>query len=272
MNPILLATAAAVVGGAVIAVSAREGRAAVLGLGISLIAAPLLANPVPGVLGLAVRIVSALLAVYLLWVTLRETSQATRGSLLGWPVDLLTAAAAFVIGFGTPGLGAEALGPAEAQAAGFALAAMAVNPIVFGRDAYRLGIGLILLVTGATLVRTSLAGTPTPFEQLITSGLTIALGGAVAVLCANAYAASGDFEIEGRRRHGLEPLPETALPKGSRAQAPTHAAIAPEAVPDPLRPAPAGTPRPGASRSPRRPTGQSNRPSRRSPRQRPEDE
>ena len=55
-------------------------------------------------------------------------------------------------------------------------------PVVTGRDILRVGIGLMLLLSGALLVRTHLGGTPDPLEQLITAGLVAALGGAVAIL------------------------------------------------------------------------------------------
>jgi hypothetical protein len=69
-----------------------------------------------------------------------------------------------------------------AAAAGFALAALAVLPVVTGRDILRIGIGLSLLLGGALLVRASLGGTPDSLEELMTAGLVATLGGAVAIL------------------------------------------------------------------------------------------
>ena len=77
---------------------------------------------------------------------------------------------AAVVGYGSQGLGAPAAGPELAAAAGFALAALAVLPVVTGRDILRVGIGLMLLLSGALLVRTNLGGTPDPLEQLIDRG------------------------------------------------------------------------------------------------------
>ena len=51
-----------------------------------------------------------------------------------------------------------------------------------GRDILRIGIGLVLLLTGALLVRTSLGGTPTELEDILSAGLVATLGGAVAIL------------------------------------------------------------------------------------------
>ena len=68
---------------------------------------------------------AALLGGYLLFVVLRETTAVTRGSLVGLPAETLAAGAAFVIGYGTNGLGSVPLGPAAASATGFALAVIA---------------------------------------------------------------------------------------------------------------------------------------------------
>ncbi len=163
-----------------------------------MVGAPFLAEPLAAPLGLAARLVGAVLAGYLLWVVTRGYRVRTVGSLVGWPTDTFLAIAAAVVGYGSHGLGAPADGPAIAAAAGFALAALAVLPVVTGRDILRVGLGLCLLLTGALLIRTSLGGTPNELEQLLTAGLVAALGGAVAVL---AYAARSDgvagFEMTG---------------------------------------------------------------------------
>jgi hypothetical protein len=189
MNLALVAAAAVVVGGGVVCLSARDPRLALAGLAVTLFVAPLIADPLPEPVVLAARVVSAALAVYLPWIVIRDPASATRGSLLGWPVEALVAAAAFVIGFGTAGLGAPPVGPPEAQGAGFALVALSVGPIVFGRDVFRLGSGAVLLVGGTLLIRVGLGGTPSALEQLVTGVLFVGLGGGVAFLAANAVAA-----------------------------------------------------------------------------------
>jgi hypothetical protein len=156
---------------------------------VSLVLAPLVADPPADPLALGARIVAACLATYLVWIVVRVPGSVTRGSLLGWPTEALVAGAAFAIGFGTSGLGAPALGPPEAQAAGFALIALAVGPLVFGRDVFRLGGGGALLLGGVALVRVSLAGTPSPLEELVTGALFVAVGGAIGFLVASADAA-----------------------------------------------------------------------------------
>ena len=195
MNPALAAITAVVVGGAVVAVTARDARATLLGLLIVLLGSAVLADPLPGALPIAARMVAAFLACRLIAVAIRGESIVTSGSRLGWPVEVLAAVAAAIVGFGTHGLGAVPAGPVAAQAAGFAVGALAVAPIVSGRDVLRLGIGAMLLLVGASLVRVGLAGTPSELEQLVTSGLVIGLGGAVAIIVAGSRASTGSLEI-----------------------------------------------------------------------------
>ena len=194
MNPALVGVALAVVVGAVVAGSARNARTAIFGLVVAMVGAPLLADPVAAPLGLAARLVGAVLAGYLLWIAARGHHVRTAGSLVGWPTDAFLAVAAAAVGYGSDGLGVPATGPAAAAAAaaGFALAALSVLPVVTGRDILRVGMGLCLLLTGALLVRTSLGGTPDQLEQLLTAGLVATLGGAVAILAAAARADGPD--------------------------------------------------------------------------------
>jgi hypothetical protein len=212
VNPALAGVALAVVVGAVLAGSARNARTAILGLVVTMVGAPLLADPIAAPLGLAARLVGALLAGYLLWIAARGERVRTAGSRVAWPTDAFLAMGAAVVGYGSHGLGAPAAGPALAAAAGFALAALAVLPVVTGRDIMRIGIGLVLLLGGALLVRTSLGGTPDELEQLITAGLVATLGGAVAILAATARRDGIDgFELSAttprRSSHGAEAHP-----------------------------------------------------------------
>ncbi len=204
MNPALAALTCVVVAGAVVAVSAREARAALLGLLVVLLGSALIADPLPGALPIAARLVAAFLAARLIAVGIRGEGEATACSRLGWPVEALLAAAAALIGFGTHGLGAAGAGPPEAQAAGFAIGVLAAAPLVTGRDVFRLGIGAILLLIGGLLVRQSLGGTPSELEQLATSGLVVGLGGALAMISMGAREAGGlDVrESDGERTRG----------------------------------------------------------------------
>lgn len=192
MNPALLGVALAVMVGAIVAGSARNARAAVLGLVVVLVGGPFVADPWPTPASLAARVVGALIAGYLLWVAGRGRTTRTGGSPVGWPTDAFLAAAAAVVGYGSHGLGAPTDGPAIASAAGFALAALAVLPVVTGRDILRIGIGLCLLLSGALLIRVGLGGTPDGLEELLTAGLVATLGGAVAILAVAARADGTD--------------------------------------------------------------------------------
>ena len=196
MNPALAGVALAVIIGAIVAVSAREARTAVLGLAVTMIAAPAMADPVTATTGMAARVVAAVLAVYLLWMAVRDGEAPTGGSRLGWAAEAALALAAAVVGFDQHGLGAAGLGPPLAQAAGFALAALAIAPLITGRDVLRVGIGLLLLMQGALLVAVGLDGTPSALEQLVTAGLIVGLGGAVAVLATAArWDGTGGFAL-----------------------------------------------------------------------------
>lgn len=195
MNLALAGLACVVVAGAVVAVSARETRASLLGLVVALLAASLIADPLPGPLPIAARLASAFLACRFIAVAIRNLDAPTSGSRLGWPVEVLAAAAAAVIGFGTHGLGAPGMGPAEAQAAGFAVGVLAASPIVSSRDVFRLGVGAILLLIGGLLVRQGIGGTPSELEQVVTSGLVVCLGGAIGVLILGARAAVGSLDV-----------------------------------------------------------------------------
>lgn len=214
MNPLLAGVALAVIAGSVAAASTRDARTAILALAVTLVLSPLVADPLASPIGLAARLVGAVLASYLLWIAVRGGSTVggaraeTDGSRIGWPAEALVAGAAAVTGFAAHGLGAPALGPAMASAAGFAVAAVAVVPIITGRDAIRLGVGLMLLIDAALLVRAALGGTPGDLEQLLTAGLIAALGGALATATIAAHAeGAGGFELslEPRRRRRHEP-------------------------------------------------------------------
>jgi hypothetical protein len=214
MNPAIGAVAVGVLAGAVVAVSVRDGRIAVVGLVTMLVFSPIVASPIDTPLALAARLVGGILAAYLLWIAVRGGGM-TAGSRIGWPAEMLLAAGAFVVGLGTHGLGATALGPVEAQAAGFALAALCIVPVATGRDVLRIGIGLFVLLQAALLVRVGLDGNPTELEQLVTAGLIAALGGAVAAL---AYAARSDgpggFDL------AIEPRMRFRRPQDARRDAP----------------------------------------------------
>jgi hypothetical protein len=217
MNPALAAIAIAILAGAVGAVFVRDARIAVLSLAVVLSIAPFLADPIAPASGLVARVLGAVLATYLVWITVRDGAFQTGGSRLGWPADALTVGAAAVVGFASHGLGAPATGPEFASACGFGLAAAAIAPILTGRDVIRAGIGLSLLLQGALLVRVGLGGTPSTMESLITAGAVAALGGAVAILAMAArsdgsagFALAEELPPRRRRETDLRPDPRPA--------------------------------------------------------------
>jgi len=196
VNPALAGVALAVVVGGVLAGSTRGARAAVLGLVVVFVGTAFVADPLPDPAALGARIVGAVLGGYALWIAARGHLTQTGGSPVGWPTAAFLAAAAAVVGYGSHGLGAPTTGPAVASAAGFALAALAVLPVVTGGDILRIGLGLGLLLSGALLVRVGLGGTPDALEQLMTAALVGVLGGAVAILAGAARADGGaGFEL-----------------------------------------------------------------------------
>lgn len=201
MNPLLTVVSLAVVAGAVVAASQRDARAVVLGLAAVSVMTPALAEPVPDPIGLAARLLAAILGAYLVWIAVRDrdhgaTSPPTVGSRIGWPTEVLLAGAGGIVGFSEHGLGAPALGPALASATGFGIATIAVLPLLTGRDLLRLGVGLTLMLHAGLLVRVGLGGTPVVLEQLITAGLVAALGGALAALIMAARSdGSGSLEL-----------------------------------------------------------------------------
>lgn len=215
MNLLIVASAAILGIGAVVAASAREGRVAVLGLAVAMVAAPLVADPLPAVTVLAIRLTGSVLAAYLIHAALRS-EPSTLGTHLGWPVQLLVAIAAGIIGFGIAGeaalglvgLGPETGGPPAAPgpatlalyvgvAAGTATIVLAVEPIVAARDGLRLGIGLLLALTGLTVFREALIGPTDGLEHILIAATTAAVAAGTAVVCLGA-AASGDGLALGR--------------------------------------------------------------------------
>ncbi len=234
MSPFQFGAALAVVAGAVIALSAHDIRLILAGLVVSLGVSPLLADPLPSPIAVAARIAAALLGAQLLLVALRGTPAPTRAAALGPLSPALAAVAACVVGYATSGVGSPAVGPPLATAAGFGLVTLALGPILLGRDVLRVGLGMILLVTAAELIRAGLAGTPGPLEQVVSAGAIVAVLGATAAIAASVLASGHNLSVDGSAPR------ETLFEAHPVAQAPRPAASA------------AGARRPGAGK---RPTG-----------------
>jgi len=200
VNPALSILAGAVTVAAVVAVSARDGRLMTIGLVAALALGPLVADPPSDPLSVAALIAAATLAGVLLRIALRAVPT-TRGSRLGWPAEAAAAAAAFAIGIGAHAFQAGGDGPTAAVGAGFALLALAIGPLVDGRDILRLGIGLLLLIGGANLVRVGFIGTPSALEELVLAAVVAVIGGVVALLAVRDAEAPGGI-VPGVAAHG----------------------------------------------------------------------
>ena len=192
MNVLLLAAALGVIAGGSLAVAAGGATGALAGLLAIMVVAPLLADPLPSPLALAIRSVAALLTVELLWVVLQRAPELRRPSPLGLPALIVVGAAAALAGIairvgssaavGPPALdavvGAVLTGPDVARAAAIALGVLAV-PALLGRGGLgAVSVGALVLLGSAELLRVALSGPLTSLEHLGLGVLQVALAGA----------------------------------------------------------------------------------------------
>lgn len=195
MSPLLVAIAAVATAGAVVALVARDARVATLGVTVALVLGPLVADPPPEPAVLAVRIVGALLVAYILWIGLRDSGPATAGSAVGGPALALAAVAAFVAGLAAHSLLTVIETPAAALAAGTALIVLGLVPVIRAREAFRLAVGLLVLLLGVTIMRVGLAGSPGALESVATAASLALLAAAGIVIAGLMQAETGDFEL-----------------------------------------------------------------------------
>ena len=200
MSPVFAAVALALAAAAVVAVSARDARLALVGVAVILMASPFLADSLPPVSTLATRIVAGALAAWLLRAAISPTPPGAvserrepvlSGSRTGWPTEGLLALAGWVVGLSLSlnlaalnpaGSGASPVDPmsavdasAMATATGLAMIVVAVVPALWAWDGFRTAVGMILLVQGVELFRTGVAGAAGNLEQLAGAVLTIAV-------------------------------------------------------------------------------------------------
>ena len=191
MNPALTAVAVAVVAGAVIAVSSRDARAALIGLAAVFVGAAFLVDPLPGPAALGVRIVGGLLCVSIVRLAVSPGPTESASSPLGWPAEAFLAVAAAVggggvavglavaAGLGSSTTGSEALAAAAASPAilftstAAALFAVGATPAVIGGQGVRRTIGILLVAVAVVLVRIGFAGAPTDLEQVALASLLV---------------------------------------------------------------------------------------------------
>jgi hypothetical protein len=221
MNPALVAIVLAIGAGAVVAVSTRDGAAAAIGLAVSLVAAALLAEPLPSAGVLGVRVVAALLVATLIRSAMRTGARQT--SSLGWPSEALLATAGAVAGLGLavglatvaaaggvpvgqPGIGEPGPGGpvdtggaaltamALTTAAGTSLLALGAAPFVHGQLGTRRAIGLVLVTQALLLLRLGIAGPAVELEEIARAALLVVAGATGAAL---ARAAAGSRPMPG---------------------------------------------------------------------------
>jgi hypothetical protein len=234
MNLALVAIVLAIGAGAVVAVSTREAAAAMIGLAVALVAAGLLADPMPSPAILGVRIVAALLAAALIRWAARGGQR--QFSPIGWPAEALLATAAAVAGLGIAvalasiGTPVAAGGETSAHApitssalilaAGASLLGLGAAPLVHGRPGVRRAIGLVLVAQAALLVRVGLAGPPSELEEITRAGLLVAsaaAGSALARAAAIAYAGRRDASDDADGSEAdTSPLPGGSAPAARR--------------------------------------------------------
>lgn len=219
MTPVLLLLAALVAVGGALAVAAREPRLAALGALMALAGSAYVVDPLPDAFALAARLTGTVLASYLIWVALRRAPKELASSAIGLPGAGAIAIVAFAIGWlvastlGTalatgaddgPSAGAVASSlaagsfvPRAALGAAFALVALAAGPVLMARDLLRMGLGLLLLVAAADLLRNALsidAGAPAELALAIVVALA---GASVAAVVSASLQATGDLELWG---------------------------------------------------------------------------
>jgi hypothetical protein len=180
--------AVAVVFGGVVAVTARDGRIVVLGLMLAAVAASLVTSPLPSSLAVSARILGAMLAAYLLWAAAGSRSVDSAGSAIGLVAEGAVALAAFAVGLAVAPVDPLA-GPAEAQAAGLSMIALAVVPLA-GRDVFRMGVGVTLLTLGGSLLVGAWTGPAFPLGQLAIAALLVGIAGATSLLIPSAEEAA----------------------------------------------------------------------------------
>ncbi len=212
MTAVLLAIGLVVAAGALVAVGSSDPRLGVVALAVALVAAALLADPLPGPAVLGVRLTAALLAVALLraavGVAASRGASGDRGSdgpsHLGWPTLLLLGIAGAItglaigaglaavapagVGGATPGgsfLGSE---PATASTItlglGCALGAIGLPALLTEPLGRRRALAGVIVVEAAILARAGLAGPPDALEEVILGGLLVAVAAAAALLVA----------------------------------------------------------------------------------------
>jgi hypothetical protein len=225
MNLALVAVVLAIGGGAVLAVSARDGAVAAIGIATALVGSALLSDPLPSAAVLAVRVVAALLVATMIRSAMRTGPR--QPSPAGWPSEAFLATAGAVAGLGRAvGLASVAtaggvpVGPGVAEptpggtvdvgsasvtsmalitAAGTSLLVLGAAPLVHGRPGPRRAIGLVLVTQAVLLLRIGIAGPAVELEEIAREALLVVAGATGAALAIATASSSAPHE-------GAEPL------------------------------------------------------------------
>ncbi len=176
----LLAAGALVVAGGIACVAGRRAAHVAGGAALLLAASPLLADPMPGAILIAERVVGAALAGELLWLALRGRVVAGSSS-LGWSPLALIGIAAFAAGIGAQRI-VPGAGPPEALGTALALFVVAAMAVAARPDGVHAGLAALVLVAATGAVRLALSGSTSALESLLVAGLGVAAAGTVALL------------------------------------------------------------------------------------------
>jgi hypothetical protein len=223
------------VGGAFLAVTARDGRLVAIGILVAMVAALLASSPSPTTPTVVFRLLGSVLAAYLLWAATsapaaRAGSVHSEGTGFGPLAEVAAAAAAFSAGlFMAPVKPLS--GPVAAQAAGIAIVALALVPLT-GRDVFRIGVAAVMMVIGGSLLLEAWVGPASALGQIVVTALLVGIVGATSVL--------------------ISPIDSPAARPVATAPADTEAARSSEVTPAPggqVQPARRGTG--GATKTPK---------------------
>ena len=215
LTPVLIIVAVLAVASGVVAVAAPNPRHATIGAFAAVLLAALVADPVPSPSALFARAVGAGLGGWLVLTALRGAPRATGRAAPGWAGGAGVAVAAFAIGWlaatafgsalatgvgnvgGVPGATLADGSPVDraAIAAAAALGVIAAGPVVLPRDGHRLGLGVVLLLTAASLLCSALGTAADDALQLAFALATALAGAAVGAVTSAMLRSSGDLVL-----------------------------------------------------------------------------
>ena len=223
MSPLTAVAAAVVLAAALVAVTAARVRLVLLAALITLVAAPLVADPVPGIPALATRVTASVLAVVIVWVAARDARVEPAPSALGLAalaalagtaaIGAAVAGASFRGGVSMMAFRIDAIGPGLPIGAAAGLLVVGGLPALHAQDALRLVVGLLTLIAGAGIAARFL---DPAMPDAVEVGLALA-SASVAGVGASAIGraiALGGFDIRAAQRN-----PPVVEPRRARSQA-----------------------------------------------------